>query len=293
MPVLPPTPRLPSLNALRAFEAAARLGGFAAAGAELSVSPGAVASLVRQLEDDLAAPLFERQARGVRLTPLGTRALPGFVAVFDDLGQAVRDLRHDAAPRRVHIAALPALAQLWILPRLPAVRSRHPDVDISVTAMEQPPNLKRVPFDLCLFYTDDLPPGAVVLAQDALLPVCTPALAAALRDPGDLRAAICLTDSAWQDDWSIWADAAMPGQGFAPRGPQFSLYAMALAEALNGAGVLMAHRALVAGHLASGALVAPFAQVVPLPQPIALWMLPDARGSAAVAQVAETLRMLA
>ncbi len=290
MPVLPPTPRLPSLNALRAFEAAARLGGFATAGDELAVSAGAVASLVRQLEDDLGAALFQRQARGIRLTPLGARALPAFVSAFDELAHAVRGLRRDAVPGRVHIAALPALAQLWIVPRLPAVRALHPGIDISVTAMEHPPNLKRVPFDMCLFYVGALPPGAVILARDALVPVCAPALAASLRVPGDLRDAVCLTDTAWADDWAIWGQAAMPGHGFAPRGPQFSLYAMAVAEALSGAGVLMAHRALVAGHLASGALVAPFATEVPLPQPITLWMLPEARGNGAVAQVAEALR---
>lgn len=292
MPVKPPTPRLPSLNALRAFEAAARLGGFAAAGEELSVSPGAVSALVRQLEDDLGAALFDRQARGVRLTALGTRALPGFVAAFDSLGEAVRQVRRDAAPRRVHIAALPALAQLWLVPRLPEVRARHPEVDISVTAMEQPPNLKRVPFDLCLFHAEGHVPDTL-LSQDALLPVCTPALAATLQAPADLRHAVCLTDTAWRDDWTVWADAAMPGQVFAPRGPQFSLYAMALAEALAGAGVLMGHQALVAGHLASGALVAPFRQTVPLAQAIHLWALPEARGNDAMTRVAVTLRMLA
>lgn len=292
MTVKPPVPRLPSLNALRAFEAAARLGGFAAAGEELSVTAGAVAALVRQLEDDLGAPLFERQARGVRLTALGTRALPGFVAAFDLMGETVRQLRRDAAPGRVHVAALPALAQLWLVPRLPAVRAWLPGVDISVTAMEHPPNLKRVAFDLCLFHAEGTAPDTL-LSQDDLLPVCTPALAASLHRPTDLHHAVCLTDTAWRDDWTLWSDAVMPGQGFAPRGPQFSLYAMAVAVALSGGGVLMAHRALVAGHLASGALVAPFPDRVPLPRPIHLWALPEARGNDTVARVAALLRALA
>lgn len=297
MPVAPPVPRLPSLNALRAFETAARLGGFAQAAEELGVTPGAVAAQIKALEAELGADLFERHARGVRLTALGQRALPGFVAAFDALGGAVRALRGEAAPRKVHVAALPALAQLWLAPRLPQLRRALPGLDLSVTALETPPNLKRVPFDLCLFYAERVPPGAVRLGRDALLPVCTPALAAGLARPEDLRAAVCLTDSAWAGDWARWAEAAMPGAGFVARGPVFSLYALAVAEALNGAGVLMARRALVAPHLASGALVAPFATHVPLPGAITLWRLPDggpAGGTGRdLARVAETLVALA
>ena len=293
MPVAPPFPRLPSLNALRAFEAAARLGGFAQAAEELQVSPGAVAAQIKALEQDLGAPLFDRHARGVRLTPLGQRALPEFVAAFDGLAAAMRGLRHDAAPARVHVAALPALAQLWLGPRLPALRARLPGVDVSVTALEQPPNLKRVPFDLCLFYTRELPPGAVDLGADQILPVCTPDLARRLSTPADLRHAVCLTDATWSEDWAHWAAIAAPGLDLSPRGPVFSLYALALQETLQGAGVLMAHGALVAQHLASGALVAPFAARVTLPRHLALWSLPEARRNPRMAQVMAALKHLA
>lgn len=289
MAVLPPFPRLPSLNALRAFEAAARLGGFAPAAEELRVTPGAITAQIKALEDELGAALFQRHARGVRLTPLGQRALPGFVAAFDAMGLAMRDLRRDAAPRRAHIAALPAVAQLWLAPRLPALRAALPEADISVTAMEAPPNLKRVPFDLCLFYSKVPPPGAVVLAEDEILPVCTPDLARNLSRPEDLRQVNCLTDTAWAEDWTIWADAVMPGNGFAPRGPAFSLYALAVAEALNGAGVLMAHRALVAPHLASGALVAPFDRSVRLPRKLFGWTLQTGTGNREMAGILHNL----
>ncbi len=286
MAVLPPFPRLPSLNALRAFEAAARLGGFAPAAEELRVTPGAITAQIKALEDELGAPLFERHARGVRLTALGQRALPGFVGAFDALGLAMRELRREAAPRRAHIAALPAVAQLWLAPRLPALRQALPEADISVTVMELPPNLKRVPFDLCLFYAETAPPGSVWLAADEILPVCTPELARSLKTNEDLRQVACLTDSAWAEDWAIWSASVMPGTDFAPRGPVFSLYALAVAEALNGAGVLMAHRALVAPHLASGALVAPFDRAVRLPRNLYGWMLQPAanRDLAAILQ---------
>lgn len=184
MAVSPPSPRLPPLNALRAFEAAARLGGFAAAAVELGVTPGAVAAHVKALEEDLGARLFERHSRGVRLTALGQRALPEFTAGFDALAGAVLRLRREAAPSQVHVAALPALAQLWLSQRLPRLRAAHPGLDLSVTALEQPPNLKRAPFDLALFYCEALPPGALDLGADEIFPVCGSMRRASRTSPG-------------------------------------------------------------------------------------------------------------
>lgn len=294
MPVAPPFPRLPSLNALRAFEAAARLGGFAQAAEELQVTPGAVAAQIKILEQELGADLFVRHARGVHLTALGERARPRFQSAFDALTAAIRDLQHEAAPGKVHIAALPALAQLWLAPRLPQLRARFPEIDISVTATEAPPNLKRVPFDLCLFYDDADAAGKTPLAGDALLPVCSPQIAETIRSPRDLVQAVCLTDTAWADDWRIWAAEACPEVELVPKGPVFSLYALAVEEALNGAGVLMAHKALVEEHLKTGALVAPLATQVPLPHAISMWSLPGGRANKAVALVtAELQRMSA
>lgn len=287
MPVAPPRPKALPLNALRAFEAAARLGGFAAAGDELGVSPGAVTAHVKTLEDSLGAPLFERHARGVRLTALGRRALPEFTVAFDHLGLAVQTLRAEAAPRVVHIATLPAIAQLWLSPRLPAIRAAAPEITISITAMEQPPDLKRAPFDLNLFF--EARGRGRVIAEDEIFPVCAPAIAARLQEPADLLDVACLTDSAWSDDWQRWAGVAMPDREFTPRGPVFSLYALAVQEAVNGAGVLIGHRPLVAAELASGALVAPFAQKVSLEQPLVLWSARAFRPGSAAARVMEWL----
>ena len=289
MSVSPPKPKLPSLNALRAFEASARLGGFSQAAEELQVTPGAVAAQVKSLEEDIGAALFVREAKGVRLTPLGERALPDFVEAFDAIGQAVRNLKRDAAPRKIRIAALPALAQLWLGPRLPVLRDKLPGIDVSVTAMETPPNLKRVPFDICLFYADGIPSSGVRLANDRILPVCAPDLAETLKRPEDLKKAVCLTDTAWANDWTLWARRAMPDLPFAPIGPSFSLYALAVQEALNGAGVLMAHEALIADHLNAGALVAPFDQSVDLDLAITLWIQPGVRHDEMVRHVLKAL----
>lgn len=284
MSVSPPRPRDIPLNALRAFEASARLGGFTAAAQELGVTPGAVAAHVKALEVRLGAALFERDARGVRLTALGTRALPGFTAAFDMLGQSLHHLRSEAAPRVVHIATLPALAQLWLSPRLPALREAMPDVEISITAMEAPPDLKRSPCDLNLFYGDT---GQVV-TRDEVFPVCAPALAGRIRQATDLAALPCLIDSSWATDWDLWAALALPG--FRPRGPVFSLYALAVEEAVNGAGVLMARGALVSGHLRRGTLIAPLAARAPVAPALRLWSLRGLQaGHHPVTQVARAL----
>lgn len=287
MPVAPPPLKGLPLNALRAFEAAARLGGFAAAGQELGVTAGAVTAHVKALEDALGAALFERHAKGVRLTPLGQRALPALTGAFDALGVAVQGLRSEAAPRTVHVATLPAIAQLWLSPRLPELRRNAPEITVSITAMEVPPDLKRTPFDISLFYR---PEGeGRMLAPDVIFPVCAPSLADRLTRPEDLFDLPCLTDSAWSEDWADWADVAMPGRGFAPKGPVFSLYALAVEEAVNGAGVLMGHEALIRRHLEDGRLVAPFGSRVTLNRALTLWPARVPRPGTAVARVVEWL----
>ena len=290
MPVSPPRPKGLPLNALRAFEAAARLGGFAAAAEELGVTPGAVAAHVKALEAEVGAPLFVRHARGVRPSALSARLLPEFSEALDRLGLAVQALRSEAAPGVVHVATLPAIAQLWLAPRMPALRAALPGDAISITALEAPPNLKRVPFDLTLFYEPEGRGGVSrPVARNAVFPVCAPDIAAGLSSPADLADASCLIDSAWSADWSDWAALAMPGAAFTPRGPTFSLFALALEEAIAGSGVLMAQEALVAPALADGRLVAPFPQVLERPRPLTLRSLRALPPSGAAARVAQLL----
>lgn len=264
MPVSPPRPKGPPLNALRAFEAAARLGGFALAAEELCVTPGAVSQHIKALEGWAGTPLFERRSHGVRLTAAGAALAPEFTAAFDRLGEAVRALQGQGPERSVHIAALPSLAQLWLSPRLPGLRRAFPGVRFSVTALERPPNLMREMFDWSLFIETPVGgPGEYVLEADEVFPVCAPDLAATLAEPADLLAHDLLTDESWSDDWSLWADAAGLPVSPAPEGHRFSLFALALEEARSGAGVLIGHGCLVRDALADGSLVAPFSLRVP------------------------------
>ncbi|WP_293807999.1 LysR substrate-binding domain-containing protein [uncultured Bosea sp.] len=272
MPVKPPRPRLPSLNALRAFEAAARLESFAKAADEIGVTAGAVTQQIRQLEATLGFAVFRRLPQGVALTEAAREALPRLTRGFDMLGQAVQTLREAQPHRPLAIAALPCIAQLWLSPRLPALQAAFPGLQMSISAMEEPPDPQRDPYDLSLFYREIAPAsGGLQLAADAIMPVCTPSLAARLSSPLDLATQTLLHDAVWRSDWARWLAFAAPGAKVDPsRGPAFSLYSLALDACLSGSGILMGRTSLVGPHLTAGRLVAPFPQAMPTPDRLTL-----------------------
>lgn len=271
MPVAPPRPKGPHLNALRAFESAARLGSFTSAADELGVTPGAVAQHIKSLENWAEAELFIRHTRGVDLTALGEELSPEFTAAFDQLNDAVQSLRVSAAPHKIRIATLPSIAQLWLSGRLGRLRSIDPAITVSVTAVETPPDLAREPFDISLFFRDGAAErDEVALFPDRIFPVCTHAIAAELAEYSDLAGQTLLHDSAWSDDWALWLASLPAPVRSGLRGPHHSLFSVALEEACNGAGVLMAHEALVQAKLNSGELVAPFAHKLPLERSLML-----------------------
>lgn len=256
MSVAPHRPKGPPLTALRAFESAARLGSFAAAAEELLVTPGAVSQHVRSLEELAGYPLFERRAQGVRLTAAGQQLAPHFAQAFDAIGDAVRHMRDLTPNRSLQIAALPSVAQLWLHPRLAELRTMLGDISISVTALDRVPNLDRDFFDVAL---DLAPltalPASVMLARDDLIPVCAPALADRISSLADINNHLLLHDDRWSSDWEFWSAQSGVCLTAPAGGLRFSLYAMAVAEALSGAGILMGHTALIGPHLSSGALV--------------------------------------
>lgn len=261
---------MPPLNTLRAFEAAARHESFAKAADELGVTPAAVSHQVKSLEAWLGSPLFVRHAQGLHLTEAGRAAIPAFSTAFDALGLAVQELRIWAPKSQVSIAALPSIAQLWLAPRLPALRAALPALRPSIHALEEPPDFRREPFDLAIFLTRPISltrQGAggsrsFKLCDDVLFPVCTPSLAAQLKTPADLASQLLLWDTTWTGDWNLWFDSVGIKGPSIDAGSEFSLYSLALQAAVDGAGVLMGHEVLVSRALASGVLVAPFSQRV-------------------------------
>ena len=267
MSLTPPRPKGPHLNALRAFEAAARLGSFTAAAEELSVTPGAVTQHIKTLEAWAETQLFFRNARGVKLTPLAEELLPGFTQAFDQLGFSVHALRNKATPQKIKVAALPAIAQLWLAPRLGLLRQVAPEISVSVVALDTPPNLAREPFDMTLFFSaDPLDENEIKIADDRIFPVCAPTVAARLNSIDDLAHETLLHDGAWGNDWDIWLKNQTGANQVQRAGTTHSLYSIALEEARHGGGVLIAHETLVENLLDRGDLVRPFTASVELPR---------------------------
>ena len=261
MSLNPPRPLPVPLNALRAFEVAARHGSFLRASEELSVTPGAVAQQVRKLEDWAGARLFERQAQGVRLTPVGGKVLAQLTAGFEQIGHAARALRQASGAMHLRIAALPAIAQLWLGPRLSGLRADLPGFEISIHALDGQPPLTHGAFDLALYPGDD---GTVkserqlALVPNKLVPVATPEVAAQIRTQDDLAGTVLIHDAMWRDDWAKWCAAASVPNAPYRSGPVYSLYSLAVERCLSGDGVLIGHTALLGSLLQEGRLVALF-----------------------------------
>ncbi|WP_209599246.1 LysR family transcriptional regulator [Ruegeria sp. HKCCSP351] len=255
MSVSPKRPKGPPLNAMRAFEAAARHISFVAAAEELNVTPGAISQHVKTLEGWAGAPLFRRQTQGVELTPEGQSLVAGFTRAFDQLADATRAL-HSLKPNAdFNIAALPAIAQLWLPKRLRQIRSHFPDISFSVTAMEAPPSLGRELFDLSIFFAPpDQTANQVVVCPDKIVPVCAPALMDHIYPTIGFRDLPLLHDLVWSEDWTKWAQHSGYDLHNVKGGAQFSLYSLAVEEAKAGAGILMGHLCLIEDALASGEL---------------------------------------
>lgn len=255
--ISPRRPKGPPLNALRAFEVVSRCGSISAAADELSVTPGAVAQHVKALEEWAGRPLFKRHARGLYLTDLAHELSPKFQSAFDKLADAVQDLRRAAAPQAVTVAALPAIAQIWLPTKLAKLRELAPELSVSVYAFETAPDLAREPFDISIYFRNGVDEGfQTSLAQDTLFPVACPELAAQIRTKQDFLTNPLISDATWNRDWHNWARYCGVDLPKRLNGPVYSLYSMAMQAALDGAGILLGHGPLVREHIKTGTLVA-------------------------------------
>lgn len=295
MPLSPPRPSTAPLNALRALEAAGRHGSFLRAAEELSVTPGAVAQHIKKLEEWAGAALFDRHRHGVTLTPLGQQLMPELGRGFEALGLASQALRHGAERPEIRIAALPAIAQLWLSPRLSALGSRVAKVNLAIHALDAPPLLGRGEFDLAIYPADmvsQVEHQSEVLSTNSLTPVASPDVASTIKTPDDLKGATLIHDLAWNSDWRTWMQAQDGFEGDATRGPSHSLYSIAVDRCVAGDGVLIGHTALIRDHLQRGTLHRVFPdRDVPWPA-ICLTRPRDRALNARVAEIAQALSQI-
>lgn len=260
--------RLPSPNGLRAFEAAARLGSFAAAAAELNVTPGAVSRLVRLLEERLGFALFERRPNGLALTAQGAAYGPGLTQAFEAIARLTAEVSALRSEPVLTLAVGPTFAMRWLVPRLAGFQARHPGIEVRLVTVlggsTGRPVLREDWTAVIRLGDGDWPDLATTpLFAPDLFPVCTPAVARGLERPADFASRVLLRVAHAPDDWRLWLAAAGAPEVDAGHGPMFDHYGLALQAALDGMGVAIGLGPYVVDDLAAGRLVAPFAVSVP------------------------------
>jgi LysR family glycine cleavage system transcriptional activator len=280
--------RLPPLNALRAFEAAARHLSVKKAAVELNVTPAAVSHQIRMLEDYLGVQLFHRYNRALELTDAARASLPKLREGFDCLVQAVERLRSHVSGGVLTVSAAPSFAARWLMPRLHRFIAAHPEVDVRVSA-----RMRRVSVDgkgdvaeratveawlddsdIAILYGRGNYPSLWVkkLLDLTITPICSPQLLKGdhpLRAPADLSHHMLLHDDTGdlydnEPFWDVWLREAKVNGIDSRRGPHFSHAVLAFEAAIDAVGVVATFPVLAAEDLAGGRLVAPFELRVPL-----------------------------
>jgi len=261
--------RLPALNALRAFEAAARHLSFTRAAEELNVTPGAISQQIRQLEEFAGAPLFRRTGRQVLLTDTGQAALPLLSNAFEMMSEAVHHMRAPARRDRLMISSAPSFAAKWLAHRLDRFQNENSEAEVWVSADLAITDFNSTDIDLAVRYGKGVYDGlrSEKILSESVLPVCSPDLLKGdrpLRSPADLSDHVLLHDEGPENDpscpdWKSWLAARGVTTVDSTRGPRFNQSALVVEAAASGRGIALAKHAIAASDLASGRLVAPFA----------------------------------
>lgn len=258
---------LPPLNAIRAFEAAARRGSFVEAAKDLHVTHWAIGKQIRLLEDWLGVPLFERRARGVALTDHGTDLLTDVSAALSRLASATGRLKEPESARRVsgvvRVNALSSFTLRWLLPRLSKFQESYPSIEVKISTTSRKLRYVGTAFDIGIRADVEHGPGiqCETLMPDRRLPVCSPRI---LRDrpvetAQDLRRHVLLHSTTTRSAWSQWFAAAGIA-GLAPvRHLELDHVYLLLQAAVDGLGVALGSLPLIEADIAAGRLVCPIA----------------------------------
>jgi LysR family transcriptional regulator, glycine cleavage system transcriptional activator len=261
--------RLPPLDTLRVFEAAARLKSFKEAGDELNVTASAVSHRVAALEEELGTALFVRHTRRIEVTPEGERLAAGVRRGLSEIRRAVTSIDRREGATRIRITGIPSHVTRWLAPRLHRFRAAHPDTELHVTADLAVVDLTQRTFDVALRFGSGPYPGlhAEYLMDDAIFPVASPRYVAevgSIEKPADILLLTRILDVTAEDDqsgtnWRTWFEHHQLPLDTVDRGIRFNGAAITLEAAAGGLGVAIARRSLAEEELRSGRLV----QVLP------------------------------
>ncbi|MDR5885354.1 LysR substrate-binding domain-containing protein [Vreelandella janggokensis] len=255
--------RLPSLSALRAFEAAARHESAKQAAQELSVTATAISHQVRGLEETLGIALFVRKPRQLELTSQGRELLQVLEGAFDSISHAVERLSAVPVRQTITLSTTPAVAVRWLLPWVCLLRDSHPDIDLRIHASHEPVALDGVTADIAIRYGDGRWPGLVAekLFDNTFIPTCSPRLG--LHEVAHLPLHPLIHFSSQGAissplDWAAWQkEAKVPGLDVSA-GLVFSDETHAISAAVGEQGVALMSRQLIKDELEEGRLVQPF-----------------------------------
>jgi len=262
--------RLPPLTALRAFDAAARHMSFAQAASELNVTPAALSFQIKSLEEHLGVPLFRRLNRAVELTEAGRAMAPDAQVGFEMLSAGWRAAQRTQDHQSLTVTAGPAFTAKWLAPRLFDFAQAHPEIELRFSASLRIMDFNRDNIDVAIRFGAGTDPGlySLPLADEWVVPVMLPQLAAQFHTPADLANATLIHEQSIDFlkpavNWNAWF-TAMGAEAEATSGPSFSQADHAIDAALAGVGVALGRRALVIKDLAEGRLVAPFPFALPV-----------------------------
>jgi LysR family glycine cleavage system transcriptional activator len=251
--------RLPSLTALRMFEATARHASFTKAAAELHVTQAAVSHQLRALEEQLGIKLFQRSTRRLNLTPAGQRLLPAVSDAFETLGRAVADIGR--GERLLSITTTPSFGTRWLAPRLGRFATSNPDIDLTVRHSTTVLDLAREGLDFAIRWGKGQWPGVVaeLIGPSAITLVAAPAYAKrlGLKRPADVVRATLLHEET-REDWTEWLLVAGLDRSLAHRGIVIDDENALIQSALDGQGLALMARSLAEADLNAGRLVSPF-----------------------------------
>lgn len=299
---------LPSLNALRAFEAVARRLSYPAAAEELRVSPAAVKQLVRKLEDSLGTSLLVRKGRGLALTQSGLAGREDLSAAMHHLASSVQKMRQRKDEKRLIISVEASFATAWLVPKLEDFRRKHPAIDVLIDSSQQIVELAQSDVDVAIRYgvkrDDEL--VSIRLFDDKVFPACSPALAAGpprLSRLGDLGSASLIhwdmSNMAWAQEtrkwfsWDGWLRQVGVTDIEITEGIHFSDYGLAVQAAIAGQGVLLASWPILRDAFDANLLVSPFPERISTDIGYDLVTTEDARSRLEVAAFIEWLTVIA
>jgi LysR family transcriptional regulator, glycine cleavage system transcriptional activator len=264
---------LPPLNALRAFEAAARHASFSKAAEELHVTPAAISHQIHALEQDFGVRLFHRLNHSIALTASARVLLPGLTEAFAGISASVGRLRSHNETGTLTVTASPSFAAKWLVLRLHRFQEQCPEVDVRISATDDLVDLSKGDFDIAIRYGAGHYPALDVelLLENEVFPACSPQLLAKgppLRAPEDLPAHLLIHDRAIERDplvptWSMWLKAAGVKNVPAAAGLSFNNIHLAIDAAIAGHGVVLAYSTIAAADLAAGRLVRLFSLALP------------------------------